>query len=323
MIFHGRPTISIAEVKEHISDIDIASRYLGITEIPTCINSMLRKDNNPSLALFESQDRKSVLFKDFGTNETGNIYKLLSLIWHISVDEVLEKIYNDTLECKYYGKKYHGTKVKRRGKRKIDVELREWRIYDKEYWHTYGITLKALEYFNVFPVKTIIIENEYYIPAEKHSYVYIERKDDKTTIKIYQPLSKTHKWFGTHNSSVWDLWRQLPEKGEKLIITSSRKDAMCLWVNTKIPSVSLQGEGYIPKETVVDELKGRFEKIYVLYDNDFEAEQNYGHIYGEILANRFDLTQIEIPSEYRSKDPSDLFKNHGKNVFKEVINNLL
>ena len=130
------------------------------------------------------------------------------------------------------------------------------------------------------------------------------------------------KWLSKHDSSVWDLWDRLPQQGDKLIITSSRKDALCIWENTGIPTVSLQGEGYIPKEHVIQQLKDRFKTIYVLYDNDFNSDINNGRIFGRTLADKFGLTQIEIPEEFQSKDTSDLCLNWGRQTVKQVINQL-
>ena len=141
-------------------------------------------------------------------------------------------------------------------------------------------------------------------------------------MKIYQPFSERMKWLSKHDSSVWDLWDRLPEKGNKLIITSSRKDALCIWENTGIPAISLQGEGYIPKEHVVQQLKDRFEIVYVLYDNDFNSDINNGRVFGETLSRKFNLRQIEIPTEWRCKDTSDLCYNWGRDIVKQVITEL-
>ena len=84
---------------------------------------------------------------------------------------------------------------------------------------------------------------------------------------------------------------------------------MCIWENTGIPSISLQAESYLPKQHVVQQLKDRFRKVYVLYDNDFNStKENYGRIFGKTMAESFDLIQLEIPNKYESKDPSDLCK---------------
>ena len=189
-----------------------------------------------------------------------------------------------------------------------------------EYWNKYGISKEWLEYAEVHPISTLFFNNDKTtIPAEKYAYVYVERKDNKVTLKVYQPYSERFKWISKHDSSVWDLWTKIPITGDKLIITSSRKDALCVWSNSGIPSLSLQGEGYIPKESVINELKSRYKDIYVLYDNDFQSDVNHGRLYGKHLSELYNLKQIEIPDEYKSKDPSDLCMNYGREVVRNVI----
>lgn len=327
MVSKGTDTISIDDVRRITTDYEVVNKYLGISVIPSNINSILREDKNPSLCIFPYKD--SLFYKDFGTNQSGNIYQLLSLYWNIPLNQVYRKIItdfnsNNKLSC---CKKSSKTIIKRKSNINIKVKIRNWKPWDIEYWSSYGINLKWLEYCDIFPISHIFLIHQngeqLIISADKYAYVYIERKDNKVSLKIYQPYSTNFKWMSKHDASVWDLWTKIPEKGDKLIITSSRKDALCLWANTGIPSLSLQGEGYVPKEKVINQLKERYSKIYVFYDNDFENKVNNGRNYGRILAEKFNLQQIEIPTEYKSKDPSDLYKNWGKEVFLNVINQLI
>ena len=327
MVSKGTDTISIDDVRRITTDYEVVNKYLGISVVPSNINSILREDKNPSLCIFPYKD--SLLFKDFGTNQSGNIYQLLSLYWNIPLNQVYRKIItdfnsNNKLSC---CKKSSKTIIKRKSNINIKVKIRNWKPWDIEYWSSYGISLKWLEYCDIFPISHIFLIHQngeqLTISADKYAYVYIERKDNKVSLKIYQPYSTNFKWMSKHDASVWDLWTKIPEKGDKLIITSSRKDALCLWANTGIPSLSLQGEGYVPKEKVINQLKERYNKIYVFYDNDFKNKVNNGRNYGRILAEKFNLQQIEIPTEYKSKDPSDLYKNWGKEVFLNVINQLI
>ena len=327
MVSKGTDTISIDDVRRITTDYEVVNKYLGISVVPSNINSILREDKNPSLCIFPYKD--SLFYKDFGTNQSGNIYQLLSLYWNIPLNQVYRKIItdfnsNNKLSC---CKKSSKTIIKRKSNINIKVKIRNWKPWDIEYWSSYGISLKWLEYCDIFPISHIFLIHQngeqLIISADKYAYVYIERKDNKVSLKIYQPYSTNFKWMSKHDASVWDLWTKIPEKGDKLIITSSRKDALCLWANTGIPSLSLQGEGYVPKEKVINQLKERYNKIYVFYDNDFENKVNNGRNYGRILAEKFNLQQIEIPTEYKSKDPSDLYKNWGKEVFLNVINQLI
>lgn len=325
MIAKGHSSITLEDIYLKYTDSDIAYKYFNISCIPEIVCSPLREDKHPSFSFFENNKTGKIMYKDFGTGEMGSLYGLLSKIWNIPPSEVYIRILQE-MDVHYNLKKKKRKLIYKKSSGKIEVKVREWRDYDLKYWETYGISKKWLDFGEVYPISHIIRTKEgiqYAFPAEKYAYVYVERKDNKISFKIYQPYSLEHKWLSKHDSSIWDLWTKLPEKGERLIITSSRKDALCLWENTGIPSISLQGEGYIPKEHVVQQLKNRFSNIYILYDNDYEHEVNNGRKYGKTLSEKFNLIQIEIPESYKSKDPSDLYKNHGKSILIEVINNLI
>ena len=326
----GFATVSLKEILSKVTELDIAGFYFGIKYLPCLINAPYRKDDKPSVSLFAGSNDQ-VLFKDFGTNEAGDIFTLLKKTWNTSLKSVVNRIARDlplfrdesvkTRRPKVYSitPGYDPTAT-------LKCKVREWRDYDLEYWETYGVSLPWLKFGEVYPVSQVMHIKEGVtrtIPAEKLAYAYVERKDGNITLKIYQPLSKTFKWINKHDSSVWDLWTKIPERGECLIITSSRKDALCIWENTGIPAVSLQGEGYIPKKHVVDQLKERFNHVFILYDNDFTAEVNHGRLFGQQLAERFGLIQLEIPEKYLSKDTSDLAKNHGRETVNKVILSLV
>ena len=82
MISKGQDTITIKDIREAISDDEVASKYLNITSVPILILSPLRKEKNPSVSIFRLPDG-NIGFKDFGTNEKGTIYDLLSKIWNM------------------------------------------------------------------------------------------------------------------------------------------------------------------------------------------------------------------------------------------------
>lgn len=309
------------------SEFDIMRFYLNIDVLPALINSPLRQDRNASVSIF-SPDGVKVFYKDFGTGEHGSIFDLLGRMWNRTFSETITKIWDDIDRVKHNRINLNRTRrgVIHKSNSILEVRTRQWFDYDIEYWNSYGISREWLEFGDVYPISHILITRDNItkvIPAEKLAYVYVERKDGKVSLKVYQPKSQRLKWLSKHDSSVWDLWSRLPDRGDTLFITSSRKDALCLWENTGIPSVSLQGEGYVPKEKVINQLKQRFGRVIIFFDNDYDKDENHGHIYASRLSGMFDLDMVEIPSEYKSKDPSDLFKNHGAKTFRRVINELV
>ena len=90
-----------------------------------------------------------------------------------------------------------------------------------------------------------------------------------------------------------------------------------------LASCALQSENTNAKESVINELKSRFKSIYVLYDNDFDNENNPGRTAGKKMCDKFNLTQIEIPKQYGVKDPSDFREKYGQQKTNDLIKNLI
>lgn len=326
----GKSSTTITDLYNRVSDMTLLLYYFGIDVLPCTVNAPYRNDNNPSVGIYLKKNGRAG-FVDFASGESGGIVDLLAKTWNVTLDEVTTRINIDVPKMlnKIGGTTIKPTTSNRRIESSdtlIQCKYRDWKDYDIKFWESYGISKPWLEFGNVFPISRIFITKcgqMISFPAEKFAYAYVERKDDKVTVKIYQPLSERIKWLNNHDSSVWDLWSQLPEKGENLIITSSRKDALCIWENSGIPSVSLQGEGYIPKPHVMQQLIDRFTNVYVLYDNDFTSEINHGHLFSSNICSKFGLKQLEIPEEYQAKDPSDFCKKYGRQKTYDLIYNLI
>jgi hypothetical protein len=320
-----------------ITDAEIITRYMGIDSFPCSISSPLRDDDhNPSFSMMETEDG-TVIWKDFGTGAAGNATSLMAKLWNVTYSEALLKIKMDTgyqiprisLVRRYKGK-VHITKNST-----IRVRIREWKDWDREYWKSFGITEKFARWCNVYPISHAFftkddkdgVTHTVSIPMDKYAYAYFEWKDGKESIKLYQPYSATMKWLSKHDASVWDLWKHAfrwadMNTDEAVIITSSRKDAMCLWENLAVPAMALQGEGYLPKPQVMKQVLERFKTVYLWYDNDFKhKDDNPGQDNARKLIELYpQLHNICIPDEYQCKDPSDLYKSKGLTALQEVWN---
>lgn len=318
MISIGSKSIPLKEITQKIREEDILSYYFGLNKFPCVISSPLRKDKNPSFSIYYGTGLK-LMYYDFGTKEHGSIIDLMMKYFNLPFKETICKIFDDF--------KSNNVKAIKLNRNRtvvpihnciLNVKVREWKDYDLEFWNRYGISKEWLDFGKVYPISDIFFERENkntVVPADKYAYAYVEFKDDKQTIKIYQPYSKKFKWINCHNSSIWDLWEQLPATGERLIITSSRKDALCLWANLGIPSCCMQSESMLPKEHVIKDLISRFKVTYILYDNDTGKETNTGQENAKKLAEKYNLVNICIDNEYGCKDPSDLYKTYGKEIF--------
>lgn len=319
----GKSTITIEDIANKVSEIEILNFYLGVKDIPTIIRSPLREDNNPSFGLYSLNGSK-IHFKDLATKESGGIYDLLSKMWDTDLITTLERINKDIPKFNIINKtQTNNLQIKSTEVYNSNTDLlckiRDWEFYDIEFWKSYGITIEWLKFADVYPIshKIIIKNNKKYIfKADKYAYAYVERKEGKITLKIYQPYNTNgYKWSNKNDYSVISLWTKIPETGNKVCICASLKDALCLWANTGIPSIAIQGEGYNISQTANNNLSSRFKNIYILLDNDEEGLKD-----GISLAEKTGFKNLVLPNIDNKKDVSDLYKSlKNKEDFKKII----
>lgn len=328
----GKNSVSLEDIISKVTEADILSYYLGVTEIPCIINSPLRQDRRPSFGLY-STDGKRIYYTDLSTRDRGGLFDLLGNMWKCSYKEVLIRInkdipnFNNNTNIRTYTPcTIKSTNIYNKST-DLQCKVRNWRNYDIKYWKLYGINLEWLKYAEVYPISHKIVikdNNRYVFTADKYAYAYVEHKEGKVTLKIYQPFNTDgYKWSSNIDRSVWSLWTKIPKYGDNLIISSSVKDCLNIMCNFKIPSICLQGEGYLPKPHIMEELKSRYKNIIVLFDNDFTNPNNPGHNDAKKLSEEYNLKMVEIPAKYEAKDPSDLFKKYGKNRYLEIMNEIL
>ena len=328
----GKSSVSLDDIMSRVTEADILSFYLGVIEVPCIIRSPLRQDNRPSFGLY-STDGRRIFYTDLATKDSGGMFDLLSNMWGVDYKEVLERVNNDIpkFQSSSHIKSYtpctvHTTSTHNKN-RDLQCKVREWRKYDIEYWNSYGISIDWLKYAEVYPIShKIVIKNgqRFTFIADKYAYAYVEHKEGKVTLKIYQPYNKDgYKWSSNIDRSVWSLWTKIPQTGNNLFITSSLKDSLNLWCNLGIPALCLQGEGYLPKAHVVKDLKRRYKNIIVFYDNDYTNPDNPGRIDSIKLSKEYNLKRVEIPAKYEAKDPSDCYHKYGKEKYLEIMNEIL
>jgi len=335
--FKIKTFISEENLLKEVSDYDIFKYYIGDFKIGKAFNSPLRDDTHASFNIGYNPVTNKLYCNDYILGG-GNTIMFVMYKYGLTYKEACNKIVIDlNLEDKFHLFKVDKT-LKKENKQFIKsndddikkfkeetqlmAKTRNWEQYDFEFWKQFGITKYSLDKYHVKPASYSMIGDKLF-KLDKYAYVFIEHKDNEKTLTIYQPYNDIQKWTKNHNASVWYGWTQLPERGDILIITKSRKDIMAINELTAIPATGLQNEKIIPKEHVLQELKDRFHAIYVLYDNDYDKTINWGRQFGEKFADECELIQIEIPDEYQSKDFSDLVKNHGEEVARKVLFTLI
>ena len=269
-----------------------------------------------------------IRFKDHGNSGIqGGLIDLLCKYWNCTFNQCIDKIC--TLMIKESDITIKPKQIRTFTRKesdtlsKLQVTIRPWRDYDYEYWKSYGITKQWLKYAEIYPISYKIItkkdsltdkSKKYVFPADKYAYCFVERKEGKLQLKVYQPFNKNgFKWCSKMDASVIGLWTKIPEYGDRVIICSSLKDALVISCQLHIPTLCLQGEGYNISDTAIKELKRRYKKIFISFDTD-EA----GKMDGKKLAERTGFTNI-IPDLGTEKDFSDYYRSlKDKEKFKQL-----
>lgn len=302
-------------------------------------NGQLEK--NPSFIL-KLNTVNEVIFIDFAAGK-GDVFTFLKMLYGYNYLEAIKKIIIDfDLKDKFIPLKYNmrnnkpllNNKIQERmpnysdEKIKIEITPRKWSFNDLRYWNKYGIDLLTLNLYKVIPISRYKIikdeNNSLVIMVGNYSYAYKEVKDKEVTYKIYSPFSETRKWVTNNNNSVLQGWDLLPEAGSILIITKSLKDVMVIRNTLGVSAISVQNEASKLKPQILQNLYNRFGAIYLLFDNDFDKEQNYGQLYAkdiiEQYGKEFDIDNLVIPDKYKSKDISDMYINHGPDEIRKLFN---
>lgn len=320
-------SISRNEIFSKFSESQILSSvFPEITSLPCLMCSPLRQDKHPSFSIYMSNGGH-IYYKDHATGERGGLLDLLCNYWNCTFNQVLDKlctilIGNGEITIK---PKQIKTLTRKEADQlsKVQVVVRPWRDYDYEYWASYGVEKQWLKYAEIYPISHKIITKKdpetgksvkHIFSSDKYAYCFVERKEGNLSLKIYQPFNKKgFKWCSKMDGSTIGLWTKIPEYGDRVVICSSMKDALCLSCQCHIPTLCLQGEGYNISETACKELKRRYKRVFICFDTDTPGRKD-----AEKLSRETGFTNI-VPDLGSEKDLSDYFKSlENKEDFKQL-----
>lgn len=324
MISKGKKSFHFVDLDSlRISDADLASTYLGVTKVPCLIKSPLREDSKPSFQM-SSLDGQHIVFYDYGTKQGGNMIELMKLMWNCTTQEAFMRIEREFEETRLSNptQKKQKVEIRKSYESELQCKIRMWNTDDAKYWKSYGINRQWLKFANIYPVShKIIIKNgvKYAFACDRLAYAYVEFLNGRPVMKLYQPMNTSgYKWSSGMSKDVISLWNNIPKEGEKIVICSSLKDALCLWSHTGIPCVAPQGEGYMLPDNIVREMKKRFENVYICFDNDPPGLSD-----SKRLSEVTGFTNVILPSFEGGKDISDYFKSlEDKRFFRQEMKKL-
>jgi hypothetical protein len=260
-------------------------------------------------------------YKDFATGDEGSCFDLVMKLFNVSFPEALQKVNSDFTLLLDSSKELVKSNIQiRQEAPKFKIKRKNFNETEKYFWLKFGIDERTLMKFNVSSIEEYSTTSKFgkTYTNKSSSNRFIFAYEDINWVKLYKPLDeKKYKfqYLGTKEQGFIFGWKQLPEKGELLIITGGEKDVMTLTAKG-FNAISLNSETATLPKNIIDELKHRFKTILVLYDNDKTGVEQ-----SKILADSYVLYRLVLPTlKNNGKDISDFFAN-GETL--EKFNDLL
>lgn len=281
--------------------------------------SELREDRSPTCSIVPWKGK--VIYKDFGSGDSHDCFSYIQAKYGLTFSEAMRVIDTDfglglqsgTVIKSQIAITYGTQEVIDRRPTKIEKKARQWNVEDKNFWSQFHIPKHLLIKFGVQPIDYFWI-NEARYRCHSLSYVY----NINGRYKVYRPFETEGKWYSNTSKDDIQGWRQLKDNGDIVILASSLKDVMCLNV-LGYEAIALQSEMQMPNAELIKQLSERFTVVAVLYDNDFEKDANPGQTMANKICAEFNLINIILPAHYKSKDISDLMRDHGVEVAEKIV----
>lgn len=322
----------IAMEKYFPGPVSVTSRY----------KNPFRIDNKPTCYFSWSKSGRFVFYDPARPDCSGDAIRIVMLNYNLNYGQAMEKINEDFdlgLSSKRITTRTDLTPIRKQKRRNFEtkvkktyfqIHIRNWNKKDQEYWLQFGIDIKLLKRYNIYPVK------QYYTKTKNQSgfsLVYDYDKDrndpcycykigvDDPSVKLYRPLTVdiTNKWrTNTTTSDVQGL-EQLPIKSstDTLIITSSMKDALVL-ITIGYDAIAPQSEGVELNKGIMKDLKKRYKRIIFMYDAD-----DAGHKYSKQHAESSNSEYILLDKYKDKKDFAEIRSIMDEEQFKDYIKNLI
>lgn len=346
-----------------VSQVTIFSTYLNLSDkiVQYCIDtgelicSPIRDDIHPTCG-FRYDNKGKLKFRDFAGYFWGDCFDIVALImggiynkqYDISNREDFVKVLRHitfTFKDVFYGQEKDinlineintGIVAIKHKKPNIELVIRNWNEYDKEYWGKFGVPLQYLNINFIYPVEQYYInrkinpEPKYFYNANDPCYGYCLGQDRSGVynIKLYFPnRNKTVTRFITNCNHLEGIYNLDKTDYDIIVITKSTKDRVSLGaailrinslyggVDKKVGVINIPHETYKLRQNEFDWLKGKLSdrgKIVSLMDNDSTGKHE-----AIWLRNNYQIIPLLIPVIYCAKDFAELVSKH---KFDEVVN---
>lgn len=305
-----------------VSEYDIFDFYCNGVKNPQ--KNPIREDRDMNSFKIFTDEKGNLRFKDFAQGYFGDAIEMVKIKYGCSYREAIYLIDKDmslgvfdvniTPTRKFLEKRKSVLSLKNKSKINIKTLRTKWTKEHLDFWNQFGISLKTLNKFDVFPIKMYWkgYETKY---LKKPKNIAFEYKLGSRT-KIYNPfhVESELKFDGNCNQNTIQGYAQLNLSTKDLIVTSSLKEVMLLSElgyqaiapNSESVSIDIKFINYFKK----------YFNIILLYDFD-EAGKKYSAIHAE----KYNCKNMQY-RDPDNKDLSDFYKNNGKEKTVELLKKL-
>lgn len=304
--------ITLDLIFSKLSRFDIYKFYVTIPfKIGVSFNSIFRKDPCPSMTVYEGKDGK-LHHIDYGASEyKGGPVDLVMQLYQLTLRQAIEKIARDfgltegTDSYKKIIEAYKQPVINRKVQCKLQVTTKSYTDRDREYWRSYGITLKDLRENNIYSIGELYVNRKRYpIKAGELAFVYYYEDG----MKCYFPerSKEEGKWLSSISTSKVEGMENLNGHPE-VIITKATKDRLVLSrIFPDLEVINTQNESCSAfTESLIEKLKQKI--VYIAFDSDPPGKRA-----STIITQKFGYKHINTPDRYLPlKDWSDVYKEYG------------
>ena len=327
MIFEFQQKVTKELILSRFTEEQIMEFYLHTPIKRGLFRSPLRRDKEPTCSFYRNNSG-SLIFKDFATGQHLDIFGVVQNMFSCNYFEALRIIANDMGIVKSSsiprnpGKISKTTiKIEDKEMSKVQIEMQDFTDLELKWWSKYGISLDILKRFNVYSCKHVFLNDQIVAESQQHCPIfgyYGGKYHGLELWRCYFPKRTSFRFLGNWPTKKIQGYEQLPKKGKLLVITKSMKDVMCLY-SMGITAIAPNSETQFISNSVLDDLKQRFEHIVVLFDNDYT-----GIVFmKKIKKEHPELMYTWIPRRLGAKDISDYYKENGRkktlNLIKEFV----
>jgi hypothetical protein len=276
------------------------------------------KQKTPSFNIYKSSRSGEWRYKDF-TGHDGSAFDLVMHLFDVKLPQAC-KIINQDMELGLDADSVDYKKVQPKIEPKIniernyeyDIDFKKWDSRHLEFWSRYGTGFETLNKYHIKPVQRLsgyrkdntIFEIESRSESLIYAFEAVNEETGEIWYKYYMPEVKVkgiimqRKGFGYLGKKpegyVFGL-DQLPEKGDACYLISGEKDTVNMHSHG-MWGVCLTSEESTPKNypkfmELLD--SDRFDRYYILYDNDPTGRRQMLNITSEIPKLKMQVWDIK------------------------------